>query len=302
MKPTLLILAAGMGSRYGGLKQLDKIGPAGETILDYSVYDAINSGFGKVVFIIRHEIEKEFISFFQNRFKGQIETVYVYQELNNLPGGYTAPAGRTKPWGTAHAILMAKEVIKEPFAVINADDFYGREAFTLMADFLNNMKEGAIKEYALAGYRLSNTLSEFGGVSRGVCMTDDDSYLTTVTETKNIKQEAQIITCDSENGGPSTLAPETIVSMNTWAFGPEVFEETEKLFKEFLKEHGKEEKSEFYIPTVADHLIKTGKAKFKVLPCAEKWFGVTYPEDRPTAVESFKSLAEKGVYPLNLWA
>lgn len=301
MKPTLLILAAGMGSRYGGLKQLDKIGPSGETILDYSVFDAIQSGFGKVVFIIRHEIEEEFISFFKDRFKGKIETAFVYQELDKLPGGFTPPATRQKPWGTAHAILMAKDVIKEPFAVINADDFYGREAFTIMAHFLTNMKEREVKEYALAGYLLDNTLSEFGGVSRGVCMTDQESYLTTVTETKNIQKQGEIITCDSENGGPTSLAPETIVSMNTWAFGPEVFDATEKLFEEFLKEHGNEEKSEFYIPTVADYLIKTGKAKFKVLPCSEKWFGVTYPEDRPTAVESFKNLAEKGVYPSNLW-
>lgn len=302
MKPTLLILAAGMGSRYGGLKQLDKLGPSGETILDYSVYDAIRAGFGKVVFIIRHEIEKEFKAFFDGRFGDRIATEYVYQELNKLPGGFEAPEGRTKPWGTAHAMLMARDVINEPFVVINADDFYGAEAFGLLAGFLKQPQASGTREYALAGYKVKNTLSEFGGVSRGVCTTDGDNFLQTVTETHQIRRnESGNIGHETPETGWITLNPETLVSMNTWAFGPEIFDDIAAMLISFLSERGQELKSEFYIPTIADNLITNRKAKFKVIPTDAQWFGVTYIEDRPTAVESIRRLVHQGIYPENLW-
>lgn len=302
MKPTLLILAAGMGSRYGGLKQLDQLGPSGETILDYSVFDAIRAGFGKVVFIIRHEIAEEFRAFFDGRFGDRIEVEYVYQELNNLPGGFQAPAGRTKPWGTAHAMLMAREVINEPFVAINADDFYGAEAFSLLASFLRQPATGGVTEYAMAGYKVKNTLSEFGGVSRGVCAIDANSYLQTVTETHHISRNTEgLIGHGTEASNWQPLHPETLVSMNTWAFGPEIFDLIDHMLLSFLRTHGQELKSEFYIPTIADNLITRGEAHFKVIPTDAQWFGVTYIEDRPTAVESIQQLVNKGIYPENLW-
>jgi len=302
MKPTLHILAAGMGSRYGGLKQLDKLGPSGETILDYSVYDAIRSGFGKVVFIIRHEIEKEFKAFFDGRFGNRIAVEYVYQELNKLPDGFIVPDGRTKPWGTAHAMLMARNVINEPFVVINADDFYGTEAFRLLADFLKQPQTSGIREYALAGYKVKNTLSEFGGVSRGVCAIDSNHFLQTVTETHQIRRNGNgAIGHENPDTGWTTLNPETLVSMNTWAFGPEIFDDIEVMLARFLCAHGQEQKSEFYIPTIADNLITGNKAHFKVIPTDAQWFGVTYIEDRPTAVESIQRLVDQGIYPENLW-
>lgn len=302
MKPTLLILAAGMGSRYGGLKQLDPLGPSGETILDYSVYDAIRAGFGKVVFIIRHEIENEFRSFFDGRFGSRIKVEYVYQELTNLPGGFKAPATRTKPWGTAHAMLMARDVISEPFVVINADDFYGAGTFGLMANFFKEMSGSKERIYALAGYKVKNTLSEFGGVSRGVCEVSNEGYLKTVTETHNIRRNdvGEIGTRATDDSWVK-LDAETLVSMNTWAFGPEIFDDIETLLVDFLQKHGHEEKSEFYIPVIADALITSGKARFRVIPTDEQWFGVTYIEDRPTAVESIGKLTGKGIYPEDLW-
>ncbi len=301
MKPTLLVLAAGMGSRYGGLKQLDQVGPSGETIIDYSVYDAIRAGFGKVVFIIRKQIEKEFIEFFGNRFGDRIKVDYVFQETNILPEGAIFNPERTKPWGTGHAVLMAKDKIQEPFAVINADDFYGAEAFAKIADFLNQKQSGGIPEYALAGYILSNTLSEFGGVSRGVCEISEDGYLQNVVETKNIHNTHNHIAFSHENGELEFIPANTIVSMNTWAFWPEIFNEIETSFKEFILKEGDNLKSEFYIPTIADQMIKSGKARFKVLPVSEKWFGVTYQEDKPTVVESLAQLVKAGIYPHNLW-
>lgn len=302
MKPTLLILAAGMGSRYGGLKQLDPLGPSGETILDYSVYDAIRAGFGKVVFIIRHEIENEFRSFFEGRFGNRIKVEYVYQELSNLPGGFKAPATRTKPWGTAHAMLMAREVINEPFVVINADDFYGAGTFRLMAGFFKDMAGNPERTYALAGYKVKNTLSEFGGVSRGICEVSGDGYLKTVTETHNIRRNnAGEIGTGADGGTWVKLDPETLVSMNTWAFGPEIFDDIDALLVNFLQKRGHEEKSEFYIPVIADALIAGGEARFRVIPTDEQWFGVTYIEDRPTAVESISKLTSQGFYPESLW-
>lgn len=302
MKPTLLILAAGMGSRYGGLKQLDPLGPSGETILDYSVYDAIRAGFGKVVFIIRREIEKEFRAFFDGRFGSRIKVEYVFQELLNLPGGFKAPSSRTKPWGTAHAMLMARDVISEPFVVINADDFYGAGAFSLMANFFKAASGSSERTYALAGYKVKNTLSEFGGVSRGVCEVNEEGYLQTVTETHHIRRnETGEIGTDAADGTWVTLDAETLVSMNTWAFGPEIFNDIDALLVDFLQKRGQEEKSEFYIPTIADALIASGEARFRVIPTDEQWFGVTYIEDRPTAVDSIHRLTSKGIYPENLW-
>lgn len=303
MKPTLLILAAGMGSRYGGLKQLDQLGPSGETILDYSVYDAIRAGFGKVVFIIRHEIEKEFKAFFEGRFADRIAVEYVFQELDKLPGDFKAPAGRTKPWGTAHAMLMARDVIHEPFVVINADDFYGAEAFQLLADFLKTPATNLSgREYALAGYKVKNTLSEFGGVSRGVCAVDENHFLHTVTETHHIRRDQRGQIGHGEDGTTwNRLDPETLVSMNTWAFGTEIFDEIDAMLTTFLQHHGNELKSEFYIPTIASNLISSKNARFRVIPTDAQWFGVTYIEDRPTAVESIQSLVASGIYPESLW-
>ena len=300
-KPTLLVLAAGIGSRYGGLKQLDPVGPSGETIIDYSVFDALRAGFGKVVFIIRKQIEKEFLDFFEGRFSNHIEMDVVYQETNLLPEGFHIPEGRIKPWGTGHAVLMAKEKIREPFAVINADDFYGPTAYTALSRFFQDSQPADIPEYALAGYTLENTLSDFGGVSRGICTLSPDGFLETVKETHKIERRTEGTGYPGEEGSFVILPEHSIVSMNTWAFFPEVFEAFENLFLEFLKSHGNSIKSEFYIPTVADHLIRSGKARFRVLPVAEKWFGVTFPEDRPVVVNNLKDLVKKGYYPEQLW-
>lgn len=299
-KPTLLVLAAGIGSRYGGLKQLDQLGPSGETIIDYSIYDAIRCGFGKVIFIIRKQIEQEFISFFGTRYGNAIEVDYVFQEIDKLPAGFNVPAERTKPWGTGHAVLMAKDKIKEAFAVINADDFYGKGAFEALAGFFSKT-EPQSKEYALAGYRIANTLSEHGGVSRGVCECNDDGYLVTVTEIKNIHKSHKHIAYPDEKNQLIFLPSETFVSMNTWGFFPDIFEDFEKMFIEFLQKNQDDSKAEFYIPTVADTLIQSGKARFKVLDIDEQWFGVTFPEDRPTVVNKLIELTQKGVYPNRLW-
>ncbi|MEW6135938.1 MAG: sugar phosphate nucleotidyltransferase [Bacteroidota bacterium] len=301
VKPTLLVLAAGIGSRYGGLKQLDPVGPNGETIIDFSVYDAMRAGFGKVVFIIRKQIEKEFLSFFEGRFKGKMEMDYVYQELDILPEGYKVPEGRIKPWGTGHAVLMAKDKIKEPFAVINADDFYGPGAYTALADFFKAPQPVGIKEYALCGYQLAKTLSDFGGVSRGICETDAAGFLRKVVETHKIQKTHNGYAFPDENDHWVFLPGDTVVSMNTWAFYPEVFADFELYFKKFLDSTTNLEKAEFYIPTVADKLIAAEKARFRVLPVNEQWFGVTYPEDRPTVVEKLKMLKEQGIYPEKLW-
>lgn len=300
-KPTLLVLAAGIGSRYGGLKQLDPVGPHGETIIDFSVYDAWRAGFGKVVFIIRRQIEKEFLQFFEGRFKGKIEMDYVFQELEMLPEGFKVPEGRVKPWGTGHAVLMAKDKIKEPFAVINADDFYGPGAYTALADFFKAPRPEGIREYALCGYHLSKTLSDFGGVSRGICETDAAGFLHKVVETHKIQKTHNGYAYPDEHDHWVFLPGDTVVSMNTWAFFPEVFEDFEAYFREFLKEMSNPIKAEFYIPTVADKLIASGKARFRVLPVQEQWFGVTFQEDRPVVVENLKLLKEQGLYPEKLW-
>lgn len=298
MKPTLLILAAGMGSRYGGLKQLDTLGPSGETIMDYSIYDAIRAGFGKVVFVIRKSFEKEFRETFVNKLEGKIEVELVFQELDNIPDGITYPKERVKPWGTGHAILVAKDAIHEPFAVINADDFYGAEAYQVMADFLQN--EANDKTYAMCGYLLGKTLSDFGSVSRGVCKMSSDNFLIEVNERTSIARKNGKITYE-ENGQTHALSETDVVSMNFWGFDPSIFDHLEEKFTAFVKENASNPKAEFYIPFVVDDLMKEGKVKSKVLTSDAQWFGVTYQEDRPVTVEKLNKLVEAGKYPEKLW-
>jgi UTP-glucose-1-phosphate uridylyltransferase len=296
MKPTLLVLAAGMGSRYGGLKQMDGVGPNGETILDYSVNDAIRAGFGKAVFVIRHSFAEEFQKHVNAEHYGnRIEVEYVYQELDKLPAGFTVPEGREKPWGTNHAILMAKDVIHEPFAIINADDFYGRDAFEVMARHLETVA-GCEGRYCMVGYRLENTLSENGTVSRGVCETDKEGLLIGMTERTSIGYFDGKIAYKDADGSMHPLAADATVSMNLFGFTPDYFAKSEKLFVDFLKEHGTELKSEYYIPFAVNTFIHNGSATMTVLKTTAQWFGVTYKEDRPMVVARLKKLHDQGVY------
>ncbi|MBQ7062512.1 MAG: nucleotidyltransferase [Bacteroidales bacterium] len=296
MKPTLLVLAAGMGSRYGGLKQMDGVGPNGEIIMDYSIEDAIRAGFGKVVFVIRHSFEQEFKAKINaEHFGGRIAVEYVFQELDMLPEGFTVPEGREKPWGTNHAILMAKEAIHEPFAVINADDFYGRDAFQVMGDYLRTEADAKGK-YCMVGYRLENTLSENGTVSRGVCETSADGYLVGMTERTSIGRTENGIAYKDADGSMHPLEADATVSMNLFGFTPDYFAESEKLFVEFLKERGQEMKSEYYIPFAVNTFLHNGYATMRVLKTTAQWFGVTYKEDRPMVVERLRQLHAAGVY------
>ena len=300
MKPTLFVLAAGMGSRYGGLKQLDGLGPNGETIMDHSIYDAIQSGFGKVVFVIRKDFEKDFREKILSKYENHIPVEVVFQSVDALPEGFTCPADRVKPWGTNHAVLMGKDVIKEPFAIINADDFYGRDSFSVMAKELMAM-EGKKNQYCMVGFRVGNTMSESGTVARGVCVTKD-GLLTDVVERTAIgyKEDGRIAFTD-ENGVEQILAPETPVSMNLWGFTPDYFDYSEEYFKTFLSENIENLKAEFFIPLVVNELIKSGKATVKVLDTTSKWFGVTYAADRPAVVEKFAELHANGEYPQNMF-
>lgn len=299
MKPTLLILAAGMGSRFGGLKQVEPVGPNGETILEYSVYDAVRAGFGKVVFVIRESFADSFKSRFESILAGKIDIEYVYQETNKLPEGFQLPEGREKPWGTGHAVLMAKDAINKPFAVINADDFYGVEAYRVIAEYLR----GSITptKYAMVGYRLNNTLSEFGAVSRGICVTDENNQLTKITETHKIRPEGSQILCESEENETVVLNGDETVSMNFWGFHPSIFENIEKQFIDFLTYHIDEPKSEFYIPFVVFEMIKTGLINVEVLKADSPWFGVTYKEDKPYVIDQIQNLTNQGIYPKKLW-
>lgn len=297
-KPTLVILAAGMASRYGSMKQVEGFGPAGETIMDYSIFDAIRSGFGKVVFIIRKEFADNFKSIFEPKLKGRISTAYVYQELNSFTAGFPVPAERSKPWGTAHAVLCAMEVVQEPFAVINADDFYGSDAFRQAAAFLN--KDCNEKNYAIVGYDLLKTLSEHGTVNRGVCSLDDNGDLAGITERINISRKGNRIICD-DGMEPEELSLDTRVSMNFWCFAPSFFSYTQKLFIEFLGEKGNELKSEFFIPIVADRFIREG-GRIGIIPTTSLWFGVTYKEDAPFVKQNLHQLINDREYPSNLWS
>jgi NDP-sugar pyrophosphorylase family protein len=298
MKPTLLILAAGMGSRYGGLKQVEPVGPSGETILEYSIFDAIRAGFGKIIFVIRHSFADEFIARFESKLKGKIEVGYVYQELDYLPDGYELPVDRVKPWGTGHAILMAKDVIHEPFAAINADDFYGAPAFREIAAFFQNGVSPTT--YAMVGYLLKNTLSEFGSVSRGVCKTDQGNHLIEITERTKIVREGNSIFY-KEEGIKTELDQNSPVSMNFWGFHPSLFTYLDDQFKSFLNEKINVPKSEFYIPSVIFNLIQPGLIRAKVLNADSPWFGVTYPEDKAFVTGQIQQLVNQGHYPGNLW-
>ena len=300
IKPTLLVLAAGMGSRYGSLKQMDGVGPNGEAIIDYSVYDAIRAGFGKVVFVIRHSFAEDFKEVFNaERFGHRIEVEYVYQELDNLPEGFTLPEGRVKPWGTNHAVMMAADVIKEPFAAINADDFYGRNSYEVIAGFLSQL-EGSEGRYCMVGYEVSKTLSENGTVSRGVCTVDAEGNLTSMVERTQIERvDGTILFHDG--GADEPLAENTPVSMNFFGFTPDYFRHSESFFKEFLSENIDNLKSEFYIPRMVNKVINDGTATMKVLSTSADWFGVTYKEDKPQLVANIEELIEAGVYPRNLW-
>lgn len=297
MQPTLVILAAGMASRYGSMKQIQGFGPGGETIMDYSIYDAIRSGFGKVVFIIRREFANDFKEIFEPKLQDRIAVEYAYQDMDAFTEGYQFPADRKKPWGTSHAVLCARDVVNEPFAVINADDFYGHNAFEKAADFLiNDCHE---KNYAIVGYDLLKTLSDYGTVNRGVCTLDHAGNLVGITERINIgKKDGKILVDDGLE--PKELSTSTRVSMNFWCFDPSYFSYTQKLFREFLHQYGQELKSEFFIPIVADQFIKEG-GKVEVIPTTSSWFGVTYKEDAPFVEKSLNDLIQKGEYPERLW-
>lgn len=298
MKPTLLVLAAGIGSRYGGVKQMDPIGPSGENIIDYSVFDAIRSGYGKVVFVINSRIEKEVKEVYEARLSGKIETEYVLQEINNIPEGLTFNPGRTKPWGTGHAVLMAKNKISEPFAVINADDFYGRNAFEIMGRYLSSLTLDET-HYAMVGYALKNTLSENGSVSRGICSILDN-LLTGVVERTSIVREGDKVIFE-EGGRKFPLNENELVSMNIWGFTPRYFEQSESHFINFIKENADNLKAEFYIPFVINQLLKKEEASVKVLESQDRWFGVTYKEDKAETVLRVKEMIEQGRYPESLW-
>jgi len=300
MKPTLFVLAAGMGSRYGGLKQLDGLGPNGETIMDYSIYDAIKAGFGKIVFVIRESFEADFKAVVVNKFKNLIDVDIVFQDIANVPEGCTYTPEREKPWGTNHAVLMGKDVIKEPFAVINADDFYGQESFAILADFLRSV-EGKENEYCMVGYHVGNTLSESGSVSRGVCVVDENDLLLNVVERTHIEEKGGTIIYLDENGEEVAIPANTPVSMNMWGFTPDYFDYSVEFFKEFLAENGQKLKSEFYIPLAVNNLIVQNRVSCKVLDTPSKWFGVTYAEDRPQVVLKINELIRKGTYPKQLF-
>ncbi len=301
IKPTLLVLAAGMGSRYGSLKQMDGVGPGGEAIIDYSVYDAIRAGFGKVVFVIRRCFEADFREIFSpERFGGKIGVEYVFQELDSLPEGFAVPEGRVKPWGTNHALMMAAPVIREPFAMINADDFYGREGFAVMADFLRGLA-GRHDQYCMVGYKLGNTLSDYGTVARGVCTEDARHNLTSIVERTDIQRLDGRIVCHDDAGAEITLPEDTIVSMNLFGFTPDYFEHSQEYFRRFLSENIDNPKAEFYIATIIKDLIATGHSTMQVLRSDATWFGVTYKEDREKVAASIRALVGAGEYPASLW-
>lgn len=296
--PSLLVLAAGMGSRYGGLKQIDPVGPSGETIMDYSIYDALRAGFGKIVFVLRKEIEAAFRQTIATRFEHRIAIDYVFQELDGLPPGFSVPDCRTKPWGTTQAVLAATGAVREPFAVINADDFYGAESFRVLAAHL----QSATTDYAMIGFVLRNTLSDFGAVARGVCKVDEHGFLKSIVEMTNIARDGSQAKSTDSTGKVSQLSGDEIVSMNMWGFMPEVFAQLEQVFQEFLETHGSDLRAESYLPNAVNRLIDSGQARVRVLPTAGSWFGVTYRQDRERVVESIARLVQAGYYPERLWA
>ena len=296
--PTLLVLAAGMGSRYGGLKQIDPVGPAGEALMDYSIYDALRAGFGKVVFVIRRDIEQAFRETIGAHFEKRIPVEYAFQQLDDLPAGFTVPAGRTRPWGTAHAILAARHVVREPFAVINADDFYGAEGYRALAAHLVS----GVPDQAMVGFVLRNTLSDFGSVARGICEVSADGYLHGVVETTNIERDGNGARTTDAEGRVTPLTGDEIVSMNMWGFAPAVFDNLHSFFLSFLAASGADQKAECYLPSAVTAAIDSGRARIRVLASQDAWFGVTYREDRPRVVDSIRALIAAGRYPEKLWA
>ena len=301
MKPTLFVLAAGMGSRYGGLKQLDGLGPNGETIMDYSIFDAIRGGFGKIVFVIRKDFEEDVRKKIISKYENHIPVEVVFQSIDKLPEGFTCPAERVKPWGTNHAVLMGKEVIREPFAVINADDFYGRDSFAVIGKFLSELPEGAKNTYCMVGFRVGNTLSESGTVARGICSTDENRHLTTVVERTEIMRINGVVSYKDENGEWVGIEDNTPVSMNMWGFTPDYFNYSEEYFIDFLKENIDKPKAEYYIPLMVNKLINDGTATVEVLDTTSRWFGVTYAADRQGVVDKLQALADSGEYPSKLF-
>ena len=303
MKPTLFLLAAGMGSRYGGLKQLDGLGPNGETIMDYSIYDAIHAGFGKLVFVIRKDFEKDFREKIISKYEGHIPCEVVFQSLDAIPEGFKVPEGRTKPWGTNHALMMGENVIHEPFGIVNCDDFYGRDTFEVMGKFLSSLPEGSKNKYAMVGFRVGNTLSESGTVSRGVCQTDANHLLQGVVERTKIERHDGVVQYLDEDGKWVSIDDKTPVSMNFWGFTPDYFAYSDEYFKTFLSDpkNMSNLKSEFFIPLMVDKLIKDHTATVEVLDTTSKWFGVTYPQDRPDTMAKIKKLVDAGVYPSKLF-
>ncbi|MCD6375080.1 MAG: hypothetical protein J7L94_06100 [Caldisericaceae bacterium] len=300
MTPSLVILAAGMGSRYGGVKQIDQFGPNGETILDYSIYDALMVGFKKIVFVIRKELEKDFREVFEPKLKSRAELHFVFQELDNLPDGFSVPPERKKPWGTAHAVMVTEEAVQEPFAVINADDFYGRGAYQILFDFLKE-QDPASTNYAIVGYMLEKTLSEHGAVSRGICQADEAGFLQKIVErTKIYRKDDQIIYLD-DDGQEKAISGETQVSMNMMGFTPTFFTFLKTYFREFLQGNAADPKAEFLLPWILDRLIQNKQASVKILPTQDQWFGVTYREDKPFVQKNIQQLIAEGKYPQNLW-
>jgi hypothetical protein len=301
MKPTLFVLAAGMGSRYGGLKQLDGLGPNGETIMDYSVFDAIRGGFGKIVFVIRKDFEADFREKILSKYENHIPVEVVFQSLDKLPEGFTCPEGRVKPWGTNHAVLMGKEVIREPFAVINADDFYGRDSFAVLGRYLNELPADAANRYCMVGFRVGNTLSESGTVARGICSTNEAGNLTTVVERTEIMRIDGKVSYKDEQGAWVVVDENTPVSMNMWGFTPDYFAHSESYFIDFLKANSENLKAEYFIPLMVNKLITEGTSTVRVLDTDSKWFGVTYAADRQGVVDKINALIAAGEYPAKLF-
>lgn len=298
VKPTLLVMAAGMGSRYGGLKQIDPVGPGGEPIMDYSIFDALRAGFGKVVFVIRKDIEAAFREKIGSQYEKHVQVDYAFQELNNLPAGFKVPEGRTKPWGTTQALLSTTGVINEPFAAINADDFYGEESYRVLAKHLTSKSP----DYCMVGFILRKTLSDFGAVTRGICKVDASGYLQGIVETAGIEGNGNAAKVSDAAGAVTSLTGDEHVSMNMWGFTPHILEQLDNLFTDFLKRNGTEAKSECYLPTSVNDLVQAGRARVQVLPTSDAWFGVTYREDRPRVVENIQKLIQAGRYPEKLWA
>jgi hypothetical protein len=301
MRPSLLILAAGMGSRYGSLKQVDRFGPSGETIVEYSLYDALRAGFGKVVFIVRHHFVRDFEEIILKRAMKKADICFVFQELENLPPGVALPPGRIKPWGTGHAVMMAEGTIDTPFAVINADDFYGTDSYNIMYDFLSARPSNGMEEYCLVDYQLDNTLSESGSVSRGVCQVDSQGYLTDITEFKKICRNGTMITGEAEGTGTVAFTGSESVSMNLMGFRPSIFGHLQNQFSGFLQNNVHNPHAEFYLPFAVNEVIRSGEARVRVLHTHEKWFGVTYRNDRDMVMRNLKDLVAQGSYPPDLW-